>query len=592
LVAGSANGKLNELFNGITKINTKYGPFDLLLCVGDLFGDNLGEIDSLISGEVKVPITTYFMYGEHELPDAVKERVESNQGEFCSNLYYLGQQGSMTTIHGVKIAFVSGVMSAMVNDLPSQVDILLTYEWPKSITRLSSTSVPDGIEGSGIVASLVTKVKPRYHFAAAEKISFLREPYQNAPSSNLASEIDDTQLQFGLPTWFVGLAEVGNTKSKWYYGFNLVPYVHLPPSNFINPPENMTECPFFQSSTGQKRGFGEIQGDGNFFWSTRDSSEQANKRGRRNTQGPPPEGYVCNKCNLPGHWISECRGGQPRPPKNYVCKKCNLAGVHFIVDCPSFTCKLCGEKGHTPKNCSNSSAINKKSNNAKSAAPCWFCLSNPKTVKHLILSVGNETYLSLAKGSLIDTQDPSVCIVPGGGHVLIVAISHCSSFREIPVEDRLNLTDEVEKYKSSLKKFYQAYGAGMVLFEVSLQGKKNQHCHIQVVPVPLEHDSEKIRKAFIEEASASDLKLRPVPSPVPINCFKVDFPDGSSLVHDINPNEQFDVQFGRRVLGKLLGLSHRVNWRDCQLSEELERTDAEKFMQAFMPYKPMIQDNF
>lgn len=53
LTVGSANGKLAELFAGVNKINTKFGPFDLLLCVGDLFGEDNTEIESLISGEIK-----------------------------------------------------------------------------------------------------------------------------------------------------------------------------------------------------------------------------------------------------------------------------------------------------------------------------------------------------------------------------------------------------------------------------------------------------------------------------------------------------------------------------------------------------------
>lgn len=31
------------------------------------------------------------MYGERELPDIVKERIASNNGEFCPNLFYLGK---------------------------------------------------------------------------------------------------------------------------------------------------------------------------------------------------------------------------------------------------------------------------------------------------------------------------------------------------------------------------------------------------------------------------------------------------------------------------------------------------------------------
>ena len=53
LTVGSANGKLAELFTGVNKINTNYGPFDLLLCVGDLFGEDNPGLEDLISGEIK-----------------------------------------------------------------------------------------------------------------------------------------------------------------------------------------------------------------------------------------------------------------------------------------------------------------------------------------------------------------------------------------------------------------------------------------------------------------------------------------------------------------------------------------------------------
>lgn len=29
---------------------------------------------------------------------------------------------------------------------------------------------------------------------------------------------------------------------------------------------------------------------------------------------------------------------------------------------------------------------------------CWFCLASPSVEKHLIIAVGNTTYLALAKG--------------------------------------------------------------------------------------------------------------------------------------------------------------------------------------------------
>ena len=65
-------------------------------------------------------------------------------------------------------------------------------------------------------------------------------------------------------------------------------------------------------------------------------------RGTRRHGGqnnPPPDGYVCRKCNKPGHWIQECPlptthdYSQP-PPASYVCRRCGVGG-HWIQQCPT-----------------------------------------------------------------------------------------------------------------------------------------------------------------------------------------------------------------------------------------------------------------
>ena len=47
---------------------------------------------------------------------------------------------------------------------------------------------------------------------------------------------------------------------------------------------------------------------------------------------PPPPGYVCNRCHVAGHLITNCptRG----PPPGYVCHRCNQPG-HLVQDCPT-----------------------------------------------------------------------------------------------------------------------------------------------------------------------------------------------------------------------------------------------------------------
>ncbi|KAI8853243.1 hypothetical protein BC829DRAFT_383175 [Chytridium lagenaria] len=50
----------------------------------------------------------------------------------------------------------------------------------------------------------------------------------------------------------------------------------------------------------------------------------------------PPDGYICRKCNVPGHWIQQCgnmKQSTPMPPDTYLCKICTVPG-HWIWSCP------------------------------------------------------------------------------------------------------------------------------------------------------------------------------------------------------------------------------------------------------------------
>jgi Protein similar to CwfJ C-terminus 1 len=101
------------------------------------------------------------------------------------------------------------------------------------------------------------------------------------------------------------------------------------------------------------------------------------------------------------------------------------------------------------------------------ASECWFCLSNPKLAyvhcpfhslglpslrrrKHLLVSLGEECYITLTKGGLPDTtsSDPrmrELFPIPGGGHVLIVPISHHPTFLSLPADEAATTLAEVEK---------------------------------------------------------------------------------------------------------------------------------------------------
>ena len=97
----------------------------------------------------------------------------------------------------------------------------------------------------------------------------------------------------------------------------------------------------------------------------------------------------------------------------------------------------------------------------KPAGPCWFCLSSAEVEKHLIVSVGDHVYLALPKGGLTDD------------HVLICPIGHHSNQISLPEE----AVQEVNKFKSALRKMYKKHGKSVVFFE---RNYKQTHLQIQV----------------------------------------------------------------------------------------------------------------
>lgn len=96
---------------------------------------------------------------------------------------------------------------------------------------------------------------------------------------------------------------------------------------------------------------------------------------------------------------------------------------------------------------------------------CWFCLASPEVEKHLVISVGDEAYLALAKGGLVTE------------HLLILPVEHHQSCLTLPE----SVQNEIKKFKDALNKFFAAQGKVAIFFE---RNYKTSHLQIQVVPVP------------------------------------------------------------------------------------------------------------
>ncbi|KAG0171603.1 hypothetical protein DFQ29_008756 [Apophysomyces sp. BC1021] len=608
LVTGSVHGKFSEFFAKAQSIHEKHGPFDALLCTGDFFGKDSSEseINDLVNGKIDVPLTTYFIIGHNPIPEAIQKHIESTDGEVCSNLYYLGKQGVLTTAQGLKIAFISGVYDQATSTpntyqdtditklkstrfpitAPPGVDILLSHEWPQAIHEGSALTPTGSLSTlSKPVAELSTALKPRYHFASSESVFYEREPYTNMMDGGSKDERPAEHV-----SRFIGLGDVLNgEKQRWFYAFLLEPISKIALDKLQARPSNTTECPFRELlvGSGQKRQHNTSEDGGSFFWGdNRESKRSAKTLGDSSL----PENYVCKICNTPGHHIKECpQAGARRertgraPPAGYVCRICNEPG-HYLNDCPE---KEVRDKEREAKRGMDCEYYQIGFSDAwliylREVGGCWFCLSNPKVAKHLIVSIGTGMYATLARGPVVSSSDSTV---PGGGHILLIPIPHYPTFRKIPMESQIEVIAELEKYKSALRRMFDEYGQDIVVFEVSREAFHGMsHAHIQVVPIPKDK-IDLIETVAREQAESHGMTfIDRVPDSPEVAYFKMELPNGKSLVHIIQPRERFNLQFGRLLVTKVLGQPEREDWKACAQSEDEERKDAKTFIAAFQPF--------
>lgn len=176
--------------------------------------------------------------------------------------------------------------------------------------------------------------------------------------------------------------------------------------------------------------------------------------------------------------------------------------------------------------------------------------------KHLIVSIGTECYVTLPKGQIVPTHNASeyntarIPGVPGGGHVLIVPITHYPTYATIPQDLAGPILEETEKYKAALHALYGKSGAHPVSFEVGRLSAKGGHAHVQVIPVPQSISADAIAEAFKAEGDRLrvDFEFSDVDAqtgPGDRGYFKVDLPDGRHMVHWLKDGVPFSIQFGR-----------------------------------------------
>ena len=545
-------GRFVDVFKKISALHSK-NAFAFAIIAGDLFADpakasadDNHSVDKLLDGSIGVPLPTYFALGSSVLPQKVVEKLENSRGELCDNLYFLGKRTTIKTSEGIRIVALGGtldpkIVSGASNDKytpfysngdatalrgANRADILVTSQWPANIRKGSKVDVSstqsDTVSSQQCISDLCATLKPRYHFSTSPAAYFEREPFFHPLAE---ASVDGYSL-----TRFISLASFDNpAKQKWIYAFTLDPTAALPGTI----PAGTTPSPL--SSLAKKR---PAPSNGEFSRFTNDDRhyQRSNKRHRQ----PPPG---------PGE--------------------------------------------------------------------CFFCLSNPNLATHLVTSIGSDAYLTTAKGPL-STAFTFPCLgFPS--HMLIIPLPHAPTLASIKdPETRQSTYSEMRKYHDALHSMLRHLGQGQlgsVTWEVSRSN--GIHTHWQFLPLGIDL----IRRGLAEAAFKVEAENENYPrfetshpgksqdDNEDNDFFKVwiwtpqkdDQADGDTnhssedvatspngkevcLKLPLDESFRFDLQFGRRVLAKLLGLESRMNWRDCGQTEQDETAEAEAFKKAFKSY--------
>ncbi|RZB71822.1 zinc finger CCCH domain-containing protein 64-like isoform X1 [Glycine soja] len=594
LLCGDVLGRLNQLFKRVSSVNKSAGPFDALLCVGQFFPDSpeqLEDFTKYIEGGSHFPLPTYFVgdYGVAApklLLQASKD--SANQGfkmdgfKVCHNLYWLKGSGKFS-LFGLSVAYLSGRKSSSAQQFgtyteddvdalraiaeePGIVDLFLTNEWPSGVTnRAADSDIPAGLSdaagGDSTVSELVQEIKPRYHIAGTKGIYYAREPYSNVDAVHV--------------TRFIGLASVGNKdKQKFIHAISPTPASTMSSTEIAMKTTNTTLSPYTYEEKrtspmdSTKRSSDSIS-DPQYWRYDVSQKRQKHEAGHGDklcfkfvSSGSCPRGEKCN-FRHDTDAREQCMRG--------VCFDfLNKGKCERGPDC-NFKHSLQDEGGRLPSRRPGSGR----------SKECWFCLSSPNVESHLIISIGENYYLALAKGPLVED------------HVLIIPVEHMPSTLSMSSESEI----ELSRFQNSLKSYCKSQEKEVIFFEwVSVRGT---HANLQAIPIPSSKAimaekifnlaAQKLRFEFVTKKfdSISDgRKFLKAQIDGDSSLFYAQIPGGTILLHHVEEKEKFPAQFGREVLAGLLNMADNADWRNRKHSKDEEMKIVEVFKSRFQEYDP------
>lgn len=526
LVCCGIKGHITSFIDHIEALFAKKGTFDYVFCVGDFFGDDEfceKEWEEFKKSGKYISVPIYTLGPNKVQHEKYFKNLKDQQ--LAPNIYYLGKDGIFTTSDGLKIGYISGIQnnSGKENEMHT-----FNYD---SLSQFRDSCIRAGSTSLDVLLTSPWPLDIRNKERILENIN-VKEPTEKESESQLLSWI----------------------------AINLTPRYHF---------------------AGLQRVFYQ-------------RSPYKNTNSKTVTRFIGLGDYHDNKIKkqkwLYGFVISLAELTTPNP-MNYTVTESPFADniSHYTANMLPVS-KQYFYNTSTNSNYRNNDQSKKRKFDGQpikhsidiSADSCWFCLSSKNITKHLIVSIGNQVYLSGTKGPLVKE------------HILVAPIEHYKSLAEVPPETE----NEINLLKSSLNQYFENTGRVAVYFERNIL---SAHFQLQVVPVPIRM-ADRLEDMFKAKFKEYDLNLVDIPPAASLrqiagnsegHYFCTELPNGKRLFHSATRKtghrQKFPIHIAREVLAspRLLNVESRIDWRKCEQSLDEEEKDVKMFRDAFEPFNPI-----
>ncbi|KAI1198733.1 CwfJ C-terminus 2-domain-containing protein-like protein [Nemania serpens] len=536
IVLGSPDGKLREAFAKLETLHKKQN-FAFAIVTGNLFAaDQDSEtVDKLLSGAFHVPLSTYFTVGTTPLPQPIVERIEKDE-DICENLHFLGKRSTTKTSDGIRIVALGGALDPSIIGGQSKEQHLPFH----------TAGDAKALRGANTADILLTASWP----AAVTTNSTVAIAPENKDAVLASQEIAELCAALKPRYHF--------SASPAAFFYEREPFLHPPADN--------------ESDSKAITRFISLAPLGN-------SSKAKALYAFSITPGEPITSIPIG-CT-PSPFLSSARKRAVPDDDGQFSRFGN---------------------GHDQRG----GGRQKRRRRSPPPGPdrCFFCLSNVDVDTHMICCIGTEAYVTTAKGPLPSQDHFASSGLSFPSHQLIIPLSHEATFQAMGA-DAPKVFKEMTRFKEAMQAMVASqskHTLGAVTWEISRQ--RGIHTHWQFMPAPFHL----VRKGLVEAAfkvEAENQKFPPFEETdlgpaanEPSDFFRVwiwsDDGDTSiqskELVMRLDDSFRFDLQFGRRVMAKLLGLEARLSWRDVVESTAEEVEDVEKFKAAFKPWDFSLEE--